>query len=63
MHLGTGHFVMHPFDNPRVRVKLSGRGVRLVRRWGHLVVDAIIDAHDAAGLRRVIHSSIVLAPA
>ena len=63
MHLGTGHFVMHPFDNPRVRVKLSGRGVSLVRRSGHLVVDATIDAHDAAGLRRVIHSSIALAPA
>src|SRR5439155_1182341 len=63
LHLGTGHFVMHPFDNPRVRVKLSGRAVRLVRRWGQLTVDATIDAHDAAGLRRVIHSRLALAPA
>ncbi|MDX6672866.1 MAG: virginiamycin lyase [Solirubrobacteraceae bacterium] len=61
--LGSGHFVLHTFDNPRVRVKLSGRGVTLVRRSGRLLADVTVSAHDAAGLGRVIHSRIALAPA
>jgi streptogramin lyase len=61
-YLGTGHFVLHPFDNPRVRVLLTGRGQRLVRRWGHLLATASIDARDGAGLRRVIGSRILLEP-
>ena len=61
--LGTGHFVLHTFDNPRVRVKLTGRGVTLVRGSGQLLADVTISAHDAAGLGRVIHSRIVLASA
>src|SRR3989440_1139041 len=58
--LGTGDFVLHTFDNPRVRVALTGHGVRLVRRWRRLAVDATINAHDAAGLVRVIHARIAL---
>jgi len=60
--LGTGHYVLHPFDNPRVRVKLTGAAVARVHRSGRLLADATIDAHDGAGLRRVIHARIVLAP-
>ena len=61
--LGSGTFVLHTFDNPRVRIKLNGYGVSLVRRSPRLVVDAKISAHDAAGLGRVIHARIALAPA
>jgi hypothetical protein len=46
-----------------VRVKLTGRGVTLVRRSGGLLTDVTVSAHDAAGLGRVIHSRISLAPA
>jgi virginiamycin B lyase len=61
--LGRGHYVLHPNDNPRVRVPLSGHGVSLVRRAGRLVVDATMNAHDGGGLRRVIHARIGLVPA
>jgi streptogramin lyase len=61
--LGRGHYVLHPNDNPRVRVKLTGHGVSLVRRSGRLVVDATMNAHDAGGLGRVIHARIGLVPA
>ena len=60
--LGSGHYVLHPFDNPRVRVKLTGPAVARVRRTGRLLADATIDAHDGAGLRREIHARILLAP-
>jgi hypothetical protein len=33
-----------------------------VRRRGRLLVEATIDVHDAAGLRRVIHARIALVP-
>ena len=60
--LGRGHYVLHANDNPRVRVLLSSHGQSLVRRRGRLLVEATIDAHDAAGLRRVIHARIALVP-
>ena len=61
--LGRGHYVVHPNDNPRVRVKLTGHGVSLVRHRGRLVVDATTDAYDGGGLRRVIHARIGLVSA
>jgi virginiamycin B lyase len=60
--LGRGHYVLHANDNPRVRVLLSGHGQSIVRRRGRLVVSATISAHDAAGLRQVIHARIALLP-
>jgi virginiamycin B lyase len=60
--LGRGHYVLHPNDNPRVRVKLTGHGVSLVRRRGRLAADATMNAHDGGGLRRVIHARIALVP-
>ena len=60
VELGSGRFQMLAGASPKVRVRLSRRGARLLRRRRRLAAIARVVAYDVAGRRKTGSSAVVL---